>query len=64
MNYGRAMHALCIISPYLFAISGTQTNDENASFRKCEKLDLNTNAWTPISDCLVQSSGCLAVQLN
>jgi hypothetical protein len=52
------------LDKYIFAISGTQTNDENASMRKCEKMEIKTKVWTPIADCLVASSGCVAIPFN
>ena len=64
MNYGRAMQGVCQMDNQIFAISGTQTNDENSSFKKCEKFDLITRVWSPIADCLVASSGCVVVPFN
>jgi hypothetical protein len=42
---------------YLYAFAGTSTNDENACISKCEKMDLQTLRWTPISDCKYKTTG-------
>lgn len=60
MSVPRAIHGICQVKDQVYAIGGTLTNDENSSLNKAERFDLQSQRWTPITDCKYKTSGsCL-----
>lgn len=46
----------------MYVVGGTQSNDENNSIAKAERLNLSTRKWQTIADPQYKCSGCCLAQ--